>query len=144
MALAQPRKVLAVGLAAAVLGLALDTQSEVVSDVQQLVPQDLQALRDVDELQKATGVSGEIDVAVRADDITRPAVLRWMTSFQSGVLRAHGYREGKRCTQAHDAPELCPALSLPDLFGSAAGDQQQGAQAAARCTALLLPGGDHP
>ena len=113
VALAQPRKVLAVGLAVAVLGLALDTQSEVVSDVQQLVPQDLQALRDVDELQNATGVSGEIDVAVRADDITRPAVLRWMTSFQSGVLRAHGYREGKRCTQAHDAPELCPALSLP-------------------------------
>ena len=123
VALAQPRKVLAVGLAAAVLGLALNTQSAVESDVQKLVPQDLQALRDVNQLQKATGVSGEIDVEVRADDITRPAVLRWMTSFQRGVLRAHGYRDGKRCTQRRDAPELCPALSLPDLFGSAAGDQ---------------------
>ena len=144
VALARPRKVLAVGLAVAVLGLALDTQTEVVSDVQRLVPQDLQALRDVNDLQEATGVSGEIDVAVRADDITRPAVLRWMTSFQSGVLRAHGYREGKRCTQDRDPPELCPALSLPDLFGSAAGDQARVRKLLARGTALPLPGGDHP
>jgi hydrophobe/amphiphile efflux-3 (HAE3) family protein len=120
LALARPRRVLAVALAVAVVGLALDTQSTVESDIQQLVPQDLQALRDVDDLQHATGVSGEIDVAVRADDITRPEVLRWMTRFQSGVLRAHGYRPGKRCTQEEDAPELCPALSLTDLFGGAA------------------------
>jgi uncharacterized protein len=125
VALARPRKVLAVGLSVAVLGLVLDTQSEVVSDIQQLVPQDLQALRDVNTLQEATGVSGEIDVTVRADDITRPAVLTWMTRFQSDVLRAHGYREGRRCTQKVDAPELCPALSLPDLFGSAGANQRK-------------------
>jgi predicted RND superfamily exporter protein len=111
--------VLAIGLALAVLGLALDTQSEVVSDVTQLVPRNLQALEDVALLQRETGVSGEIDVTVRADDITKPAVLAWMTRFQGDVLRAHGYRSGKRCTQAEDPPELCPALSLPDLFASA-------------------------
>ena len=44
VSLTQPKRVLAIGLALAVLGLALDTQSEVVSDVTQLVPQDLQAL----------------------------------------------------------------------------------------------------
>ena len=125
MALSRPRKVLAIGLSVAVLGLVLDTQSEVVSDIQQLVPQDLQALRDVNELQEATGVSGEIDVAIRADDITRPEVLTWMTRFQRDVLRAHGYRDGKRCTQDRGAPELCPALSLPDLFGSAGADQRK-------------------
>ena len=70
----RPRRVLAVGLAVAVLGLAVDTQSEVVSDVRELVPQDLQALQDVNTLQKETGVAGEIDVTVRADDITDP---RW-------------------------------------------------------------------
>ena len=53
---------LAIGLAVAVVGLALDTQSEVVSDVRELVPQDLQALKDVNTLQDETGVSGEIDV----------------------------------------------------------------------------------
>jgi uncharacterized protein len=123
LALSRPRRVLAVGLAVAVVGLALDTQSEVVSDVRELVPQDLQALRDVNVLQKETGVSGEIDVTVRADDITDPQVIAWMTRFQNRVLREHGYRPGKRCTQKRDAPELCPALSLPDLFSTAGEDR---------------------
>jgi predicted RND superfamily exporter protein len=103
--------------------LAADTQSEVVSDVRQLVPSDLQALEDVNVLQEETGVSGEIDVNVRADDITDPQVIAWMTRFQEDVLKAHGYETGKRCTQTRNAPELCPALSLPDLF-SASGTQQ--------------------
>jgi hydrophobe/amphiphile efflux-3 (HAE3) family protein len=123
LALSRPRRVLAIGLAVAVVGLALDTQSEVASDVRELVPQDLQALRDVNVLQKETGVSGEIDVTVRAEDITDPQVIAWMTRFQNRVLREHGYRPGKRCTQERNAPELCPALSLPDLFSTAGQDQ---------------------
>ncbi|HLM09474.1 MAG TPA: MMPL family transporter [Thermoleophilaceae bacterium] len=125
LALSRPRRVLAVGLVVAVVGLALDTQSEVVSDVRELVPGDLQALRDVDALQQETGVSGEIDVTVRADDITAPNVVAWMTRFQDGVLRANGYRPGKRCGQDRNPPELCPALSLPDLFSAAGGGQEQ-------------------
>ncbi len=125
VAITHPRRVLAIGLAVAVLGLALDTQSEVVSDVRELVPQNLQALEDVNALQEETGVSGEIDVTVRADDITEPAVLAWMTKFQNGVLRAHGYRPGKRCGQENDPPELCPALSLPDLFETAGSGREQ-------------------
>src|SRR3954447_22884275 len=119
----QPRKVLAIGLALAVLGWVVDTQSSVVSDVRELVPADLQALRDVNELQDATGVSGEIDVTVRSDDITKPSVVAWMTRFQRGVLKAHGYKAGARCSDAKGAPQLCPALSLPDLFSSAIGSQ---------------------
>jgi hypothetical protein len=117
--LSRPRRVLAIGLAIAVVGLALDTQTGVTSDIQELVPQDLQALKDVDTLQKETGVSGEIDVTVRAGDITDPKVIAWMTRFQDRVLKAHGFKAGKRCTQEHDPPELCPALSLPDLFSTA-------------------------
>ena len=139
VALSRPRRVLAIGLAVAVVGLALDTQSEVVSDVRELVPQDLQALRDVNALQDETGVSGEIDVTVRADDITDPKVIAWMTRFQNRVLRAHGYRAGKRCTQKRNAPELCPALSLPDLF-STGRRQAQVRHPARRGAALLLPG----
>jgi uncharacterized protein len=124
-ALGRPRRVLAIGLALAAVGLALDTQSEVVSDIRELVPQDLQALKDVDTLQRETGVSGEIDVTVRADDITKPAVVRWMTRFQEDVLRAHGYKPGRRCTEERNAPELCPALSLPDLFSTTGADRRQ-------------------
>ena len=116
LALARPRRVLAIGLAVAVVGLALDTQSEVVSDVRELVPQDLQALQDVNVLQEETGVSGEIDVTIRADDITDPKVIAWMTRFQDRVLRAHGYRPGKRCTQKRNRPSCarrcrCPTCS---------------------------------
>jgi uncharacterized protein len=119
LSLEHPRRVLAIALALAVIGLALDTQSEVVSDVRDLVPQDLRALKDVNVLQEETGVSGEIDVAVQADDITAPAVVAWMTRVQDGILRAHGYRPGRRCGQDRNPPELCPALSLPDLWGTA-------------------------
>jgi uncharacterized protein len=114
--IARPRRVLAIALALAVVGWAADTQSTVVSDVRELVPGDLQALRDVNELQDETGVSGEIDVTVRADDVTDPEVLAWMADFQQRVLDDAGYRSGARCTQAKNPPELCPALSLPDIL----------------------------
>ena len=115
-AIDRPRRVLAIGLVLAVVGWAADTQTEVVSDVRELVPRDLQALRDVNTLQETTGVSGQIDVTVEAADLTNPEVIAWMTRFQEGVLRAHGYSAGDTCAQAADPPELCPALSLPDLF----------------------------
>jgi len=118
VALVRPRRVLMVGLAIAVLGWVADTQTEVISDVRELVPRDLQALKDVNELQDATGVSGEIDVTLTGDDLTRPAVIEWMTGFQQEVLEAHGYEVGATCAQDADPPELCPALSLPDLFRS--------------------------
>jgi uncharacterized protein len=120
IAIARPRRVLAIGLALAVVGWAADTQSEVVSDVRELVPADLQALRDVNRLQDETGVSGEIDVTVRADDVTDPEVVAWMSRFQDRVLEDAGYRDGARCNQAKDPPELCPALSLTDILGDVA------------------------
>ncbi len=117
---ARPRRVLAIALALAVVGWAADTQSTVVSDVRELVPGDLQALSDVNQLQEETGVSGEIDVTVRAKDVTDPEVLAWMADFQQRVLEDAGYRTGDRCTQAEDAPDLCPALSLSDILSTVA------------------------
>jgi uncharacterized protein len=119
--IARPRRVLAIALALAVVGWVADTQQTVVSDIRELVPADLQALQDVNELQEETGVSGEIDVTVRADDVTDPKVLRWMGDFQRRVLDDAGYRAGARCTQDENPPELCPALALTDLL-AAAGD----------------------
>jgi hydrophobe/amphiphile efflux-3 (HAE3) family protein len=117
-AVERPRRVLAVGLLLAALGWAADTQTKVISDVRQLVPQNLQALKDVNQLEKATGVSGELDVTVHAKDLTEPSVVSWMTSFEQRVLAAHGYKAGDTCSQTKNPPELCPALSLPDLFTS--------------------------
>jgi hydrophobe/amphiphile efflux-3 (HAE3) family protein len=123
--IARPRRVLAIALALAVVGWVADTQQTVVSDVRELVPADLQALRDVNELQEETGVSGEIDVTVRAADVTDPEVLAWMSDFQRQVLADAGYRSGARCTQAKNPPELCPALSLPDILAAVGGDSRR-------------------
>ncbi|MFL5825631.1 MAG: MMPL family transporter, partial [Thermoleophilaceae bacterium] len=101
-----------------VLGWAADTQTHVISDVRELVPQNLQALKDVNTLQKETGVSGEIDVVLTGNRLASPQVIDWMTRYQEGVLKAHGWQTGSTCAQRKDPPEICPALSLPDLFRS--------------------------
>ena len=103
---------LALALLLAAAGWALDTQTRVESDIQKLVPQDLPALRDLDALQRSTGVGGEVDVVIQGADLTRPAVLDWMIRFQTGVLKRFDYSAQRGCGRA----ELCPAFSLPDLF----------------------------
>lgn len=108
----RPARVLGIGLALAVVGFVADTQTRVVSDVTRLVPGDLPAVRDLTTLQRTTGVSGEIDVTVRARDLTDPRVIQWMTRYQSSLLRRYRYNAARGCGKA----ELCPALSLPDLF----------------------------
>jgi hydrophobe/amphiphile efflux-3 (HAE3) family protein len=110
--LAHPVRVLAIGLAAAALGWVADTQTEVRSDLQQLVPQDLPAVRDLETLQRTTGVAGEVDVVVEGRDLTDPKVLAWMRSYQQRVLGRVHYSAANGCGKA----ALCPALSLPDLF----------------------------
>jgi uncharacterized protein len=111
-ALRRPGRVLAVGLALAAIGWALDSQTKVVSDVEKLVPQDLTAVRDLQTLQRSTGVAGEVDVIVEGEDLTDPKVVQWMREYQAGLLKEYGYSSSNGCGKA----ELCPALSLTDLF----------------------------
>jgi uncharacterized protein len=102
-ALLRPRRVLAVALALAAVGWAADWRTEVVSDLQRLVPATLPAVRDLGALQAETGVAGEVDVVVEGADLTAPAVVRWVRSYQSHLLARH-------------PRALRPALSLADLF----------------------------
>jgi len=127
-ALRHPGRFLAVGLAVAALGWAVDSRTEVVSDIERLVPQDLPAVQDLEALQQATGVAGEIDVVVEGNDLTEPAVVKWMRDYQAGLLKRYGYSADRGCGRA----ELCPALSLPDLFRT-----QASASDRARIRALL-------
>jgi uncharacterized protein len=113
VAITAPGRVLAVAAVLAVLGWVAGTRTEVVSDITELVPDELPALQDVDRLQDATGVSGELNVFVRAEDVTDPAVIAWMGEFKQRVLERHGF--GGELPRCEDA-ELCPAIALPDLF----------------------------
>jgi hydrophobe/amphiphile efflux-3 (HAE3) family protein len=117
-ALGRGRRVLLVAVVLAVAGWALETQLDVQSDVNRLVPQDLRALADLRELQESTGVGGEIDVMVTADVLTDPAVIEWMSAYQDRVLKRFGYGGARGCGEA----TLCPAFSLPDLFSGGTGD----------------------
>jgi uncharacterized protein len=107
-----PQRVLAIGLALAVAGWALGTQIGTQSDIRKLAPQGLPAVRDLNELQKATGVSGELDVRVHAPDLTAPATIRWMAGFKRRALRAGGFSGPEPSCRA---AEICPGPALSDL-----------------------------
>jgi hydrophobe/amphiphile efflux-3 (HAE3) family protein len=135
---ARPGRVLAVGCVLALAGWIADTQTSVQSDITKLVPSNMVALRNLHELERVTGVSGEIDVTVHGlhgASVATPATIGWMTNYESRLLSHFGYLETKGCAAA----TLCPALSLPDLFSTGAGQSATGAPAlsAGAVTSLL-------
>ncbi len=130
-AVGRPGRVLALAATLAVIGWVADTQIAVQSDVTKLVPASMPALRNLRTLEKVTGVSGEIDVTVRAHNVATPQVVGWMVSYENQLLSHYGYVEESGCAKA----TLCPALSLPDLFST--GGQ---APSAARLTQSTING----
>ena len=113
MAVSRPRLVLGVGLALAIIGWALGTQIETVSDIRSLAPQNLAAIRNLNELQETTGVSGELDVSVEAPDLTDPATIEWMAAFKRRVLgRERVQRRRPELPGSRDLPRA-GALGLP-------------------------------
>ncbi len=49
------------------------------------------ALKDLNELEKETGISGDVNVTIKAPDPTSPAVISWAEGFQQRVLARHGF-----------------------------------------------------
>ena len=125
-AVRRPGRVLGVGLALAALGWGLDTQTRVETDITKLVPQNLSSLQNLNVLEHATGVGGEIDLMVAAKDVAKPSTIEWMSSYEQAVLKRLGYSTTRGCGKAR----LCPAFSLPDLFraGPAIGQSSGPAQ----------------
>ena len=139
VAVRRPGRVLRVALLLAVFGWIAGTQVEVVSDITRLVPDSQQEVRDLKTLQEEAGTSGDVNVLVRSERLLDPDVVRWMTQYQSNVLRRHGFNERRPCSQA----ELCPALSLTNLFGSGRQSARQVRQVDRHAAALLLAERDH-
>jgi hydrophobe/amphiphile efflux-3 (HAE3) family protein len=107
-----PLPVLAVAMALALAGWIANSRLAVRSDLGRLAGGDTPALRDLATLERASGVSGELDMIVRATDVARPRTLAWMAAYERRVLAHFGYRRTVGCAGAR----LCPAVSLPDLF----------------------------
>jgi hydrophobe/amphiphile efflux-3 (HAE3) family protein len=117
VAITSPGRVLAVALALALCGWVAGTRTQTVSDIRELVPQNLSEVRDLNELQRVTGVSGELDVSVRSADPTDPALWRWMAAFKQRVLKANGFTGN--FPSCHEA-EICPGPSVTDFAPDAA------------------------
>jgi uncharacterized protein len=135
IAIAAPRRVLLVGLLLALGGAVAGTQIGIISDLRQLVPSNLPALQNVDQLEQATGVSGEVDVTVNAPDLTDPDVITWMKDFEARVLAANGFG-GQFPSCRDENTQICPAIALPDLFGT---DQGTPTRARIKQVLSLLP-----
>ena len=135
-----PGRVLAVALlAAACAGWAADTQTEVVSDLTRSSRRTWPRCATSTTLQATTGVAGEVDVVVEAATSPTRRSSAGCARYQSGCSQAHGTRRAG-CGGA----DLCPALSLPDLFrGAGAPTTPRGCGAAGRRAAVLLAGRDH-
>jgi len=114
MAMSRPGRVLAAGLLLAVCGWVASAGTRVETDIRDLAPPHLKALDDLNELEEETGISGDVNVTVRAADPTSPEVISWAQAFQQRVLSRHGFSSAEpSCAKA----QLCPALSLTDFFG---------------------------
>jgi uncharacterized protein len=107
-----PERVLGIGLALAVIGWGVGTQIETQTDIQELAPQSIDAVRELNELQEATGVSGELDVRVSAPDLTDPATIEWMADFKQRVLETGGFSGTNPSCQT---AEVCPGPALSDF-----------------------------
>ena len=118
---AKPQKTLVIASILAALGWVAGTQIEVVSDITKLVPANQREVADLKNLQNETGVSGDLNVVVRADDVTKPSVVRWMADYQKRILGRHEYLDGRPCREA----EICPALSLTNLFTASGSSPKQ-------------------
>jgi len=142
LARARPRRVLAVGLALAVVGWAVGTQIETQTDIRKLAPQNLGAVKELNELQDTTGVSGELDARVTAPDLTDPATIEWMAAFKRRALKAGGFAgENASCQEA----EICPGPALSDFVtggGLLGGSEGRLTRKAVRATLKQIPAYD--
>ena len=113
-AVRHPRRVLWIGLALALAGWALDTQTSVQTDITKLVPQNLASLQALQTLEHTSGVGGEVALLVSGKNVARPATIEWMSSYERKVLSHFGFSSSHGCGKAR----VCPAFSLPDLFSA--------------------------
>jgi hydrophobe/amphiphile efflux-3 (HAE3) family protein len=113
LAFSYPEVVLAVGIGLAVMGWAAGTRVDTVTDIRELAPQNVKAVEGLNELQDTTGVSGELDISIEAEDLTSPETVEWMAGFKKRVLEAGGFEgEDPSCLEA----EICPGPALSDFL----------------------------
>ncbi len=107
LAVRYPLPIFLIAIIFAVAGGVVDQWLPTVTDYEEMMPQDLEELREVRELRIILGSEGEIYLMVEADNVTSPEVLNWLKEYQEEALALH--------------PELLSTNSPATLVSDAAG-----------------------
>lgn len=145
LALQAPGRVVALALVVAGCGWVVGTGSDSATTIRELLPTRSEAVSDFVRTEDATGTSGEVDLIVRAPDVTTPEVVDWLARARVGILERSGYLDGT--TESCSGALLCPGPSIPDFIptGEALPDREGIAVALGELPpverAAILPGG---
>jgi uncharacterized protein len=90
----RPLVILAVGVLLAAIGWGVGTQIDTVSEVRQLAPGNLGAIKDLNTFEDATGTTGDLEVLIEAPDLTSPKTIEWMAGFKQRILKADDVTAG--------------------------------------------------
>ena len=82
VALKNPIPILLIALVVGITGAVLDSQLPINSDYEQLMPQDIDELKQLRQLREILGYGGELHFMVEADNVTDQSVLQWLKEFQ--------------------------------------------------------------
>ncbi len=117
----RPLPVLLAAVLLTLVGWTADAHIGTQSDMEKLAPQNMAALKALQAIRVVNGGTSEVDVMINAPDVTAPAVMTWMKSFETQALARH--------------KELISADSPVTLLQAAAGTSNL---SAAQARALLL------
>jgi len=78
----------------AIAGLYADEHVGVQTDTKDFVPQDMQALQDLNKLNRVMGGSDQLSIMIRADNIMDPDLLQWMVDFSELEKERHNQITG--------------------------------------------------
>jgi hydrophobe/amphiphile efflux-3 (HAE3) family protein len=89
LAISQMRWIFILSVVFAVAGGVVDHWLPKTTDFEELMPQDITALRDVRELRDIVHSGGDIRLMIEADDVTSPEVLGWLKDYENEELVLH-------------------------------------------------------
>lgn len=116
-AILAPGRVLLLSILLGAIGWAVSTQAGVRTEISQLLPSRAPVVQDLLDVQDTTGTVGEIDLIIRAPDVTEPSVVLWSEQVRNRILAESGYDiEDPSCVDA----ELCPGPAIPDFVDPSA------------------------
>ncbi len=72
-------------------GLYADTMVGIETDVKTFMPSDMPALIDMNHMVEVLGGTDQLNLIVKADDVTDPAVIVWMDRFAAHEVESHPY-----------------------------------------------------